>query len=158
MLKVLLISLIPVLGNFSVVRPKAAVYRYNKDATKTHYYTTNKNELGESKNGFELEGIGFYISTKSSKYCMPFLVYANGNDYIYTASFDKDIIPSKERYRVLKRLGYIYTTNVKGTVPLYKYYSQSLKRHFYTITFSEIGKQDRWYDLQGIAGYVFDHR
>lgn len=143
------------LFSYEVTVPKAALYRYNKDATKTHYFTTNKKELGEGKDGYVWEGVACYIHTKKVKHTVAFYRYANANDFVYTISFDKDIIESKESYKLQKKVGYIYTNNVKGTVPLFKYYSPSLKRHFYTVSYDEIGKRDYYYLLEGIAGYVF---
>lgn len=155
MLKTLLILLSPLFALSVVAQSKIPLYRYNRDDTKTHYFTTNKNELGEGKNGYVLEGMCCFISAKKSRNTVPFYRYANGKDYVYSSSFGKDKIELKKTYRLQKKLGYIYTQKTKGTVPLYKYYSYSLKRHFYTVSFSEIGKHDDYYDLEGIAGYVF---
>ncbi|HBV17774.1 hypothetical protein [Chryseobacterium carnipullorum] len=37
------------------------IYRYFRNETKSHFYTRDKNELGDGKNGFVYEGIAFYL-------------------------------------------------------------------------------------------------
>lgn len=37
------------------------IYRYNRSSTKSHFYTRDKNELGDGKDGFVYEGIAFYL-------------------------------------------------------------------------------------------------
>ena len=47
--------------------------------------------------------------------------------------------------------GYIFKTNVSGTVPLYRWYRSSPGQHFYTVSSVSIPG----YTYEGIAGYVY---
>ncbi|MBB5644605.1 hypothetical protein [Pedobacter cryoconitis] len=37
------------------------IYRYYRSATSSHFYTRDKNELGDGKDGFVYEGVAFYL-------------------------------------------------------------------------------------------------
>jgi Dual-action HEIGH metallo-peptidase/Repeat of unknown function (DUF5648) len=51
--------------------------------------------------------------------------------------------------------GYIYTSQVAGTVPFYRYYSSGASNHFYTTNFAELGGGGSGYVYEGVAGYIF---
>ncbi|OPB94571.1 hypothetical protein [Elizabethkingia ursingii] len=43
------------------------VYRYFRNSTKSHFYTRDKNELGDGKDGFVYEGVAFYLKESAPK-------------------------------------------------------------------------------------------
>ena len=43
------------------------IYRYFNSSNKTHFYTRDKNELGDGSNGFVYEGISFYLKESGPK-------------------------------------------------------------------------------------------
>jgi hypothetical protein len=56
---------------------------------------------------------------------------------------------------------FVYSTQVAGTVPLYRYWKSSLGDHFYTTNANEIGTTTpgaighHGYTSEGVAGYCF---
>ena len=50
--------------------------------------------------------------------------------------------------------GYVYSTSLTGTIPLYRYYSSVASDHLYTTNFSELAGGKNGYVYEGIAGYV----
>ncbi|GEJ47564.1 hypothetical protein [Chryseobacterium sp. ON_d1] len=43
------------------------IYRYFNGDKKTHFYTRDKNELGDGKDGYEYEGVAFYLKDSEPK-------------------------------------------------------------------------------------------
>lgn len=50
------------LGSADSFKPLIPVYRYYRHQTKSHFFTTNYNEIGAGAMGFQYEGIGFYVN------------------------------------------------------------------------------------------------
>lgn len=50
--------------------------------------------------------------------------------------------------------GYVFPSQVAGTVPIYRYYSAGATDHFYTANFAELGFGGGGYAYEGVAGYA----
>jgi hypothetical protein len=85
-----------------------------------------------------------------------FLRYFNGsaNDHFYTLN-STELNASSGGYNFEGGAGYLYTSQVSGTVPLYRYYHSSGRDHFYTANYAELGGGGAGYTYEGIAGYLF---
>ncbi|MGD9209872.1 MAG: hypothetical protein PVI90_03810, partial [Desulfobacteraceae bacterium] len=51
-------------------------------------------------------------------------------------------------------VGYVYSSLVQGSIPLYRYYSSTTNDHFYTTNWEELGQGNYGYTYEGITGYV----
>ncbi|ETW75573.1 hypothetical protein HETIRDRAFT_456139 [Heterobasidion irregulare TC 32-1] len=131
--------------NTSCAYPHHAIplYRVYSRSGTDHFYTTNGAEMvnAVSKLGYAYEGEPGY----------------QGRDHFYTTS-------ASERDNAVNHLGYtdegiaayVYATNIRGTIPLYRTYSPGATDHFYTTSASEHDNAvaHLGYNDEGIAAYV----
>jgi hypothetical protein len=85
-----------------------------------------------------------------------FLRYYNGTatDHFYTLN-SSELNGGAGGYTFERGAGYMYTSQVSGTVPLYRYYNADAKDHFYTTNYSTLGAGAGGYVLEWVAGYLF---
>lgn len=79
---------------------------------------------------------------------------ATANDHYYINTWS-DLGAGRLGYAVYKIEGYVYPTQVSGTVPLHQYWNSSTTSHFYTTNFSELGNGAYGYGYYGVSGYVY---
>lgn|GEM_PF-3067334 len=127
-------------------------YRYYNGQIGDHFYTTNFNELGPRKNGWEFEWIGFYIYATQQPGTVPLYQYYSGQitDHFYTTTPG-----SYYTYTFEKIAGYVFPDNGFGRVPLYRYYNSQVGDHFYTTNFDELGNGREGWVLENIECYVY---
>ena len=145
-------------------------YRYwnNKD----HFYTTNANEIGTTKEG--LLGKNGYTSygTECKLYptrvpgSRPLYRYFDGKNHFYTQNAEEigTIVPGvigKSKYKSEGIAGYCFPEEHKGTVPFYRYYRyRGQADHYYTVDVADIGTiipgttGHHGYKYEGIACWV----
>lgn len=83
-------------------------------------------------------------------------LYSNDSkDHFYTMSKAEAENATKDGYYKLEgTAGYIFPTQVPGTVPLYRMWNGDIADHFYTASLDEYNAVT-WYTKEGIAGYIF---
>ena len=125
----------------------APVHRAFK--TPQHFYTTDYTE-GNSW-GYHIElGYYFFLDLDGGANRTPFYrCYFPGLDrHFYTTDASCEIGGGTNE----GSLGYIYTSQLPGSVPLYRSYNPSTSDHFYTIDWNEAHAPG--YNYEFIAGYV----
>ncbi len=148
------------------------IYRFWSDNKKTHFYTASKEEkdyviADYDDSDWYFERPEFYAVSEETEDTVP--VYRFWSDeqqaHFYTVDeVEKDWINETYEENVWKYEGiayYAYKDEEDDTVPVYRFWSEGKKAHFYTIdedekewiedTFSE----DVW-EYEGIAFYVFE--
>lgn len=115
------------------------VYRFYSAATDDHFYTASE----EEKNSISLSPVYRFVN-------------ASSGDHFYTTSeSEKAIISntSQSGYLFEGIAFYAYTTQVNGSVPVYRSVSSATGDHFYTTSSTE--KDAAGYAYEGIAFYAF---
>lgn len=153
------------------------LYRYWKNSKADHFYTTNMMEIGTAAPGtvghfdYKSEGIQCLIFSKPLMGTIPLYRYWAGGDIIdhfYTTNAEEIGTTTNgekgtDGYICEGITGYCYATAMNGTIPLYRYYSEQSKDHFYTTNpqeigttaIGEIGHFD--YKSEGIVCYVLPY-
>jgi len=62
------------------------LYRYYRKSTNDHFYTTNWNELGNSKDGWTYDGHTYKVYNYQMPNTHPLYQYWNGKDHFYTTN------------------------------------------------------------------------
>lgn len=126
------------------------VYRYFNTTNGSHIYTNYYNELGGGSSKFTYEGNAFNVFEKKESNTYEFKRYFNnGNgDYMYVT--DASDLIQGQTYTFESVLGYVYTTKIGDSVPLYRYFKSSTGYHFYTI----YNENPEGYKMEKIAAYV----
>jgi len=62
------------------------LYRYYRKSTNDHFYTTNWNELGNSKNGWTYDGHTYKVYSSQMPNTQPLYQYWDGKDHFYTTN------------------------------------------------------------------------
>jgi peptidoglycan hydrolase-like amidase len=120
----------------------STVYRFFNAQNGDHFYTASEDE----KNSISLSPI------------YRFLNISNG-DHFYTASdAEKDIVAntSKSGYLFEGIAFYAHSTQVNGSVPVYRSYNGSISHHLYTTSSTE--KDASGYSYENIAFYAFPNQ
>jgi hypothetical protein len=153
-----------------------AVYRYYKEDTKDHFYTTDAGEIGTTvhgahgNHGYKCEGAAFHIFTHHHLGLVPVYRYwhAGNNDHFYTANAGEIGTTIKGQsgnhgYSCEGVLGYVSPTEFYGSIPVYRYYHGGSHDHFYTTNAAEIGTThqghtgNHGFSCEGVLGYVPHH-
>jgi hypothetical protein len=119
-----------------------------------HFYSPDIKEAGSW--GLHVEAADyFYIEQKAGgSWATPFYRCVNPSDghrFLTTSSTCEGSGWSRE-----ETLGSIATSQVNGTVPLYRLYSSSGDDHLYTLSSAEVQSAEaQGYKSEGIAGYVW---
>jgi len=151
------------------------IYRYNKDENHDHFYTANAGEIGTTtvgqvgNHGYKFEGIVGYGYPGDHHLAVVHRYYHEGlHDHFYTTNGGE--IGTTEKGHVGSG-GYksegpafdIFTQQLHGLVPVYRYYQDAIHNHFYTENAGEIGTThagqvgNHGYKCEGILGYVAPH-
>jgi hypothetical protein len=115
---------------------------------------------------YHYEGISFYADTSQTENNTPVYRFYNNrlDKHFYTASYDEKQniqFTHPEWGYVYEGIGfYTHTTQVAGSVPMYRLYNHKTDNHLYTISEDEkqniIVNHPEWgYTLEGIAFYVY---
>jgi len=75
-------------------------------------------------------------------------------DHMYSIDGNEEATLSGLGYNYEEIMGYAYTTQVPGTIPVYRYNSPT-HGHFFTIDFNELSYGNQEYSYEGVAFYVF---
>jgi hypothetical protein len=135
---------------------KRPIYRALNPATGAHVYVTNTANLPP---GTTQEGIaGYLMKTPAAGTSKLYALTASNGDYFYTAS-------EPERENAIRKLGfqdhgvagYIATTQLPGTVPMYRMLNTTNQQHFYTTNPAEHASvlAKGGFTDEGVVGYVW---
>jgi len=140
------------------------IHRYFLDNKNDHFYTSNVNEIGtitvghKGNHGYKYEGILGYAYPAEHHLNMVHRYYHEGvKDHFYTTDKEEigTTIPGavgKHGYKSEGLAFYIFTHHHLGLKPVYRYYKDNMKNHFYTANPDEIGTTE--YRKSGKNGYV----
>jgi len=140
------------------------IYRYLNeiDGCRDHFYTTNRDELGDGKDGYKYEGIAGYIYPEDAVKInlIPLYRYFNpkSGDHFYTTNLDELGKEGKGGYNYEGIAGKVfpaYDHTVPNLVPLHRYHNAKSGDHFYTTDLTELGINGKvGYTHEGIACYI----
>ena len=155
----------------------SALYRYKESSISDHFYTTNINEIGTSAiglvghHGYTSEGTQCLVYTRQVAGSVPLYQYLNSDidDHLYTTNSNEigTITPGvtgNHGYRNEGITGYCFPRALPGTIPLYRYWKESVGDHLYTTNSGEIGTTilgrvgRHGYVSEGVACYVMAYR
>jgi len=143
------------------------IHRFFNAGIHNHFYTANPNETGPHA-GYNSEGQAFFLATVGYPGFVPVYRYYLGanNDHFYTANVGEigttqHGAAGKFGYVCEGVLGYISANQIPGTVPVYRYWHEANKDHFYTHNAGEIGTTQQGatgnhgYKCEGVLGYAY---
>ena len=144
------------------------VYRFYSQNNRSHFFTiseTEKNRIISTypEEEWRYEGIAWYVPTTSSGNSPVYRFYSQNNrSHFFTISeTEKNRIIStypEEEWRYEGIAWYVPTTS-SGNSPVYRFYSQNNRSHFFTISETEKNRiistypTEEW-NYEGIAYYV----
>jgi len=147
----------------------APVNRYYNEATHDHHYTANPVE-NVTQYGYKHEGVLGYIVAQQSPGTIPVFRYWNEQtkDHFFTTN-PQEIGTTTEGqtgnhgYKSEGILGFVLQSQADTFVPVYRYWHEGNKDHFYTTNAGEIGATNpgqvgnHGYKSEGISYYVSQH-
>jgi len=140
---------IPPLGTPPGGFDQGQLFRYYNASTGDHFYTTSWYELGPGINGWAFEQVAAHVGQRPGT--VPFYRFANGHSHFYSTNLNEG---TNAGFSQEGTAGYVYTSQVPNSVPLYRYYNAGLDYHFYTTNIAELGNANSGFTLEGIAAYV----
>jgi len=152
----------------------SVVHRYYLDSHKNHFYTAKADEIGTTqighagKHGYKYEGESFTVFNHHHAGLLPLYRYYSeaAHDHFYTANA-QEIGKTHEGevghhgYKCEGHIGYISPVQFPGSVPIHRYYNDSVQDHFYTVNEQEIGTThighvgNHGYKYEGVTGYAY---
>jgi 6,7-dimethyl-8-ribityllumazine synthase len=157
---------IPSFGAPGGGRVLVPIHRFYHPGHLDHLYSTNVSE--GTPHGYASEGVAFQLSSSPAAGLVPVYRYwrAEVKDHFYTTNVSEmgTVTPGsmgKFGYVCEGVLGYISPVSQPGTVPVYRYWKESVSDHFYTTNASEIGAVvqgstgNHGYVCEGVLGYSF---
>ena len=153
-----------------------AFYCYWKSSVSDHFYTTNINEIGtatagqQGNHGYTSEGAEYLFYTRQVTGTVPLYRYwrlAIGDHFYTTASSEIGTttpgVTGQHGYVSEGIAGYCFPVNAPGTIPLHRYWKNSVGDHFYTTNATEIGTTtlgqvgNHGYRYEGVVCYVLPY-
>jgi hypothetical protein len=132
------------------------VYRWYLSKNSDHFYCLAKAGELAPQMGYANEGVGFQTLVNQQEDAVPLyrLVDANGGHFYTTSTKEKNSVMTNLGFTLEGNIGYVFSTEVTGSVPLYRYYNSGVNMHFYTIH-PENESLSGW-TAEGVIGYAFD--
>jgi hypothetical protein len=139
----------------SILTTPTYVHRAYKSSNGEHFYTESFWEA--QSGGYQLEFVNYYAleTGQPNLGWVPFYRcwWENAGKHLYT------VVPGCESTQARNegRIGFIATTWVSGTVPLYRLYKPSNHDHLYTTSWDEVllAYYNLAYSYEGVVGYVY---
>jgi len=135
---------------------RVALYRYWNPGASDHFYTTNWNELGSGRYGWNFEGVQCYVYQTQAPGSVPLHRYWNPSigDHFYTTNW-AELGSGRYGWSYEGIQCYVFPTQATGRVPLYRYWNAGAGDHFYTTNWAELGSGRYGWNYEGIQCYVF---
>jgi hypothetical protein len=153
-------------------QPDVAVHRFWSPVQSTHFYTISEQEkdmlIRDFPHVWTYEGIGYHtFSTAADAGLKPVYRFWAGSlgVHFYTIS-------EQERDIVIRDYGYVWAyegiafyaypegQQPAGALPVYRFWSPRLSRHFYTISEQEkqtlVDQHSYTWSLEGVAWYAYE--
>jgi|GEM_PF-2537920 len=155
-MKKLLFVALGAIGVFSAEAQSAVkLYRYNNVSTRDHLFTTNWDELGNGKYGYQFEGVAAYVFSTQVEGTAPCYRYFNSsNHFHFYTSNQAELGNGKYGYQSEGVAFYAYSTAIKSTVPFYRFANAGNGSHFYSANYDEVGNGKYGYKDEGTMCYV----
>jgi len=150
------------------------VHRYWHPGHHDHFYTTNAGEIGTTQvghagtHGYTYESESFTVFNHHHAGLVPVYRYwhEGTHDHFYTANAGEIGTThvgqsGNHGYKCEGILGYVSAAEFPGSVPIYRYWHEGTKDHFYTSNAQEIGTThvgqvgNHGYKFEGIIGYAY---
>lgn len=134
-----------------------------------HFYTTNKDEgdRAEMEAKFRFEGIAAFVLPFPQSGAVPLHRSFNGSvgdggDHFYTINQAEQDAAVPNGWRKEPDACFVFDPNgpqPPNTIPLLRFFNDSITDHFYTIDPSEGARaQSNGWRPEGVACFLFDHR
>jgi len=152
----------------------AIVHRYWHAGNHDHFYTANAGEIGTTtpgqagNHGYAFESSSFSVFTHPHHGLVPVYRYwhADTHDHFYTSNAGEIGATNPGQagnhgYVCEGILGYVSPHEFPGSVPIYRYWQEQHRDHFYTSSAAEIGTThvgqtgNHGYKFEGIVGYGY---
>jgi len=152
----------------------AIVHRYWHAGNHDHFYTANAGEIGTTtpgqagNHGYTFESSSFSVFTHPHHGLVPVYRYwhADTHDHFYTSNAGEIGATNPGQagnhgYVCEGILGYVSPHEFPGSVPIYRYWQEQHRDHFYTSSAAEIGTThvgqtgNHGYKFEGIVGYGY---
>ncbi|GGH81600.1 hypothetical protein GCM10011379_54230 [Filimonas zeae] len=130
----------------------APLYMFYNWDLNDHFLTTEPNELAGLRN-WEARGVlgNIYLDNSMSGTVPLYRYYMYNSTRFYTTNY-MELGAGNQNGHLEKISGYIFPTQVAGTIPIYRYNYQG--HHRYTINWNELGNGAAGWVYEGITGYI----
>ncbi|WP_163834103.1 hypothetical protein [Spartinivicinus ruber] len=151
-----LLSSMAVNASSSVEAELVPLHRYWNLAIGDHFYTADKNELGNGKDGWVYEGIEGYLFNQPKNGTTPLYRYWNlvAGDHFYTTNWN-ELGVDKNFYRLEGIVGYVLTEQKPESKPLYRYWNPYNTDHFYTTDWTALANGRQGWGFEKVEGYLY---
>jgi len=135
------------------------LYRLYNPHSLDHFYTSDAAERdGAHSPGWHNEGTACRIMTSIKYGAIPLYRMWNGKDHFYTANLSEieSVAKNIPSYRLETHPGFVFPTQIEGTIALYRLFHPWGGDHFYTCDDAEKARcvTGGWKD-EGDVGFVF---
>jgi hypothetical protein len=137
------------------------VYRwYNSQSGNSlqydHFYCLASSGESAPQLGYTYEEVGFETLVNQQEDAVPLyrLYSATGGHFYTTSAKEKNSVIQNLGFTLEGNIGYIFSSQVTGSLPLSRYYHSKFNKHFYTIH-PENESLSGW-TSEGVIGYAFD--
>jgi hypothetical protein len=129
-----------------------ALYRFDDPASKDQLLTTNNRPSGPYT---DAKGVIGYVFTQPTTALVPLYHYFNPGtpDHFYTTDY-AELRDGAAGWGRQADTGFIYPTQVSGTVALYRY-ANARADHYYTTNRGELGDGNAEWTFERITGYLY---
>src|SRR5262249_27254446 len=109
---------------------RLALYRYWNPTAGDHFYTTNWNELGFGRYGWNYESIQCYVYPGAVAGAVPLYRYWNPSvgDHFYTTNWN-ELGSGRYGWNYEGIQCYVFPAQTPGSVPLYRYWNPNVGDH-----------------------------
>jgi hypothetical protein len=128
--------------------------RFRTQSGGQHMLTANDNErISMTNNSWVHEANLGFVKTKPETGFAPLYRFfrSNNNDHYFSLSSS-----TPSGYVAEGITGYVYSTSVTGSKPIYSYSAYSGDNRVYTSNYNELGGGDGYWRYEGIAFYVIE--
>jgi len=153
-----LLSPLMLIAHPDLARPRVVpiqlepIYRHQNVLSGDHCYINNLAEAERAiQDGYQYEGIGFYVAKEERRNLVPLFRYFDGR-YHYLNTTGRSNWPGAA---LEGPIGFVAERQLPGTVPLHRWVLRNGKEFYTTDPQGELAPQGG-YRNAGVVGYVFN--